>query len=904
MKAKLLKILNLIPGEEKQILHFALIALLWASASFSTITLSEGLFLSKLGFANLPYYYLLSSVCMPCFAIIVISSLNFFNIEKIFTAVLVLAAITTLAFSTAFQFNDLLHSPLFYFAFKLLFTLMGAIILSTFWSFTDQYYGMQQAKRTFCLFNSTIYFGDSIGGLLVAYALPHIGIQKLLMLSASLLLASTFWVLRAKGKFTPVADDAKEDLAAEKNTFKSFFKTLIRSPFSLSFVGLTLLTYIICSITEFNYQQNFEYAFRINGTVQEIPLTIFMGKCAFVVSFLHMIFGLTCYSRLVKKLGVNNLAPISSLMFICLFTGWHLVDTLWIAVLGFAIVEGIVYAVDDNNFNLLLNAVPSKIKYTVRVFLDSVVEHLGLALGGLILIFAPAEQSLFIGLLLSFICLFIVLILRSNYRDAIYQNLLETTIYFEKGLKDFFAAFNDKEKSQAQNTLLHDIYQGRPSLASFECLLKLSNPQLIPVLLRRSECLSIAERLELMKLFGNSSFDKHASFINYLRRWLDISADDNIKGEILFYLAKKQLLTLAKIAPLIDHPHELFCFSAAISILQHPSEASELAQEQASSLVYKFLEHRDDFYLLKALDALPLIFEDRYLTHLPKIFEHRNPQILQSISHTLSEILTPRHAYLEDLLFTQLAQSSDGKTRFYLIKSLVNLNDSRILIRLIHSAAHFRSKEKAQLEWLSIPLALDIPEQLLGLIKAPNESSHVKILALRVLYLSHPQIVELSLHDLLNSSCRKAMFYKNKALLLMQFPDKQVSNLVSALEAALQGEKEFLLHALLLDLSLDKVDTFVFSLSSPNEKIGSQALESIEKVCPKEMLESIEFLFSKQSYYLYPQPKKDLWRVLRLLYNELKFSHVKIDCIISAIIEKQFLFPGANLNTSRHLFKT
>ncbi|SCA58467.1 Uncharacterized protein AB751O23_AC_00250 [Chlamydiales bacterium SCGC AB-751-O23] len=900
MSAKILQLLNIHPGEEKQAISFSLVAFLWAAAIFSALTLSDGLFLENVGAESLPYYYITSALIMPAFAVLIVYSLNFFGIDRIFLTILAIGILVYLSLSILFNPTSLSNSPYYFYIFKLLCTILCSITLSAFWSFADQFYDMQKAKRIFCLFNSMIYIGDSIGGLLVVCVLPTAGFRPLLLIIALMLSASLYLTLKLPKKYSMIVEERKEDNVAERNSFSGFFKSLLTSPFTLSFVGITFMTYLICAVTEFNYQSGFEKAFKVNGVVQDHQLTIFMGKCAFVISLINMIFGLTCYSRIVKRIGVNNLAPVTSVMFISLFTGWHLIDHLVIAIIGFTIVKGVVYAIDDNNFNLLLNAVPPKIKYSVRIFLDSFVEHFGLALGGVVLLLSPPKYYLFLGLFLSFICLFIVLILKSAYPKAIYQNLVETAIYFEKTLKCFFSDLDPEKKENTQRLLLANISRSNPCFLSYETLLRLESPSIVPKLIRRAEFLSLKDKLLVLSLFEKSPYKKNAKFIACLQKWLHTYSEESFKSELLFYLAKLNKLPSQKAKSLLLSPSFLLQLSGALSILQAPQSSIDL-KEQAYDIFHQALISSKNNQLIKALEGIKIIFEERFLTHLEKVFEIQNEEINLLVSEILASYIKPKHDYLEDLVFTQLSKVSTSKTRINLITALLNLKSPEIVLRLLKTVVHFRNKEKTLLEISCISLALQIPEKLLEVATKASYHHRSRTLALRILKLSHPQILELYHTDLLKKELHRANFYKKKIFLLSQFPRDQVDELMTTLKAAKQNSTEFLTNLLLIDSPMENVDTFVFSLESKNDKIRSNAIESLEKACPKKYLSALDAIFSIPSSLFYAKGQHDLWRVLRLLYNELRFSLSSIDITISSIIEKQYLFPGMDLKYHKTL---
>ena len=130
---------------------------------------------------------------------------------------------------------------------------------------------------------------------------------------------------------------------------------------------------------------------RVGGT--EASLTLFLGKCLASVSICNLIFGLFIYSRMVRRFGIGSLLLITPVLLIISFTGWSLSSSLLFPLIGFFVVEGTLYVIDDNNFNFLLNAVPSKLKYKIRVMIESFFEPIGMLTSALLLSFFKATVN-------------------------------------------------------------------------------------------------------------------------------------------------------------------------------------------------------------------------------------------------------------------------------------------------------------------------------------------------------------------------------------------------------------------------------------------------------------------------------------------------------------------------------
>ena len=87
-------------------------------------------------------------------------------------------------------------------------------------------------------------------------------------------------------------------------------------------------------------------------------------------------------------------------------------------VMGLFVVEGMLLVIDDSNFNLLLNEVPMKIKYKLRLAIESCFEPMGMFVSSLLLSI-PHVNSKVLGMVLSAVFLVIALFLRKRIQEKI-----------------------------------------------------------------------------------------------------------------------------------------------------------------------------------------------------------------------------------------------------------------------------------------------------------------------------------------------------------------------------------------------------------------------------------------------------------------------------------------------------
>src|SRR5690606_25741359 len=85
-----------------------------------------------------------------------------------------------------------------------------AVIVTCFWTFVDQYFHLQDAKRLFSLFSSTVFLGVATTGLVMLLGL--IEFQTLCLIISGTLILTICLILHIHKTFNPVHDDINAEL--------------------------------------------------------------------------------------------------------------------------------------------------------------------------------------------------------------------------------------------------------------------------------------------------------------------------------------------------------------------------------------------------------------------------------------------------------------------------------------------------------------------------------------------------------------------------------------------------------------------------------------------------------------------------------------------------------------------
>ena len=440
-----------------------------------------------------------------------------------------------------------------------------------YWAFIDQYIDLQVGKRMFCLINSVTYLGDALGAGVISMGIGHFGLSGLLLIFGGIIICSLPCIYLITRKLSPILEDHADHIDTRSSmSFKEIVGKVLGSKFTLYLLGFYFIMQLLAIVTEFSYMNAFDQAFAGSS---EHELTRFLGTCNMWIALVNVLFGALVYSRLVKWMGVNNVIVVAPAFFLLLFSIWFWKEGVPIAIFGLFAREGMVYSFDDNNLNLLISGVPTKIKNQMRIIVESFFEPLGMLVSALMLLLLHNVSHL-LGFTVAIGACVLVFLLRANYSKAIFTNLISSSIRFGKKAIDWIPK---KEKKQFEHYLLQTLKQSDESsrLLAFEYLLRFNNEKHLPHLLNYANLMSLPGKIQAIELFSKSHFATKSNVLERLERWRRTIPHSNIRGKIHLYFAKHALLRPEKITHDL-HSEQLSMRAAAILSLKTTPEKGQL----------------------------------------------------------------------------------------------------------------------------------------------------------------------------------------------------------------------------------------------------------------------------------------------------------------------------------------
>lgn len=884
---------NLHPGEGRKALLFILLGLLWSVGTYGSFVLSEGLFLERVGAQALPKVYLAIACGMCLLSIVLIFALRRFSIRYLLFSIIALWILTNLAFAFLYPYYH--HSNVYWYLFKAIGWIMPISTYIVYWAFADQYYDLQDGKRFFALFNSTTFLGDAIGGGLIAYSLDYLGPSGLMLLFVVALTASLPFIFLITRRMTPVLEEHTESADTPSSIgFKSILQTVFKSKFTLYLLLFYLVMQLLAIVTEFSYMDTFDKTF---ANAPANKLTEFTGSCGMWISLGNMLFGMFAYSRMVKKMGINNIIVIAPVFFLAIFGVWLSQEALAIAIFGMIAREGMVYAFDDNNLNLLITGVPTKVKNQVRIVVESFIEPTGMfAAAALLLIFQ--KQAHLLGVVIALSALGIVLFLRSSYPRAIFRNLVATSIRFETKAEYYLRKFTKKELKKAEFLLLSQLKLSgeRKQLIAYEYLLKIGHERILPRVLNHIGKLSLPGKLKAIDLLSESRWAKDNLVLERLERWRRILPHPAIKSTIHFYLARHGLLRPERIMHDLKSDH-LGLRGAAILTLKTVPTAFQFPSFLASARdnLNQMLVSKQEQEINLGLEILGLEKNPNNIAVVFPFLKHASPSVNLSAAKALALIAHPNHKEYAEQIIQRLNYTRDSEVRAYCLQALEKLCSASMVRPLILEAVHFRPTEHKYVERIVLGIDGNLTPTLIQLVQDKRVPDKCRLLAGKILGKKDRKALQKRLFTLVRREIERAYFYFYHAHSIQkQVPEHDLSILQKALATGYHSIIDFIIQLLGVAGSLEECEVLSHTLRSQNRKIRAQAVESLEKTCDARLFTLLEPLIDER----HPEETARLYLKgggiplnLTQLLDVMAHSSSRADQIISLAMKAQLQTP-------------
>lgn len=887
------KVLGIFPGEEKNVFRFMILATLWAIGSCIAETLAVGLFTEKVGAAYLPNTYVMMAITMISVACLYIYLLRFVSPYRIMIVTMTIAAITYAGISLVLFTTP----PIWFWYFLRVFShTFESALIASFWIFLDQYHDLQDAKRLFGVYNASYFLGYIISGTLITLTYEKLGPTFLFSIIVFTMILCIYQA-RKITKNVPVTEDAATEdfFSGGKKTFSMIVLEFYKSPYIMFVVVMSLVVQLLRTCTEYSYLDS------ISKAIGENSIPEFLGKCKAIISFANIIIGMFFYRNLIMRMGVTNLLILPPLYFMTLYAEWNIYESLLIVILGIIAVECILFTLEDNNFNLIINAAPAKLRGILRLINDSFFEPIGMLLSAIFLL-VFTNQNKILGLSLSFIFICLSLIVRSFYPKSILKALKENAIHFNTKTIDWMQKLSTKEKKEAKKDLLEalDSNMENIKLLSLKTLLEFNDKKLLEKILFTISCLSVSSKLQSIDLLEESIFSNDAKVIDFINDLKRFSTEEEIIKKSHLYLAKQGLIHPEKAKIDLDSKDLLLRASAIISLKYFKSNDPQINPALNRTIAQKELQLLFNFNnteeICMGLEILSFDDSDEAVQMAIKYLSHEELKIKQKAAEALSKITDKSDSKYASIIIDEIKENTDNTFRLNCIKALGNINDSTTIKDIVKLSIHLRPIAKREIEEIIIKMGLKTVPILTSLIKDTSLNERARIITAKILAKLSLAQLKNNLIDIVNIEIEKAHFYFYWANTIQKkYPLYDLSLLQNALHTGFQSIIDFIVHITAEASLIEDCELIVKALHTKTTKAHAHAIETLEKNIEKSLFSKIKPLIDDipLEYQLQQSEKYiDTTLSLKELLDKLENSHLFFDKIIAAHLKAQLQMPN------------
>ena len=369
------------------------------------------------------------------------------------------------------------------------------------------------------------------------------------------------------------------------------------------------------------------------------------------------------------------------------------------------------------------------------------------------------------GLILAICLLSVALLLSTKYLKAIYFNLADNVIHFQRRIADWIGKMTEKQQKIAENRLLAMLKFGDEQAQLYACegLLAFNDPALLKRLLLFASDMKGSSKMKLVPLIEQSAFAKNSLVLDALREWIQYDFDPHLQSSVNFYLAKQGLLHPEKVVGDLKSPNIQLQGAAIITLKKSlaylPPTTAAYNRTLAAQYLKLLLDSDKVEELCMGLQILSIDGDAHDIDILITYLKHPNLIIARvaakSIAHAgiLDSIRqAPRIIHLLD-------QISDNEVRLACLTALEKVDDSSLVSDIIKKSLHFRPNERRLTEEVILKIGLRTVPTLLSITKDVQVPDRCRLLAGRILgRLALPQL-RANLSDILRQEIDRAYFY-------------------------------------------------------------------------------------------------------------------------------------------------
>ena len=424
------------PGEVYRVGVIASLLFLLIAANNLIKILRDSLFLSGHSVSELPYLYILVAVIAGAIIVTYTRYTAKLSLIRLILATNAIILSNIVFFWFLLTFFDPGWS---HYAFYIWSAMVSVIAVAQLWTLANQIFNPQEGKRLFGLLAA----GGTVGGVAAGFGAKwtlHLSVESnhLLWVVGGIYVAASLLLLMTQRRLSETSpENAVVSLnEIEPRTAENVFARLADSRYLKTIAAVILVSVMVSTHIDFQLKTAAQAIYPSKSTL-----------AVFFSSYYGWLSVATFFTQVVvtgKTLSTLGLYPSLYLTPAVLLTGtWAIM--IWPGLLAAALTRiadaALRNSIHRSSMEIIYMAVPAGIKKSIKTFLDVVVERVGDASAGfIILLFSLSSVTgyktyvhlICVGLIIVWMVL--ILFLRSGYSEALRQGVLSQEPSLPNGL--------------------------------------------------------------------------------------------------------------------------------------------------------------------------------------------------------------------------------------------------------------------------------------------------------------------------------------------------------------------------------------------------------------------------------------------------------------------------------------
>lgn len=817
-------------SERPKIIQFILLAAIIQAGITIGITAADSLFLSNLGVESLPYIYVVMPVIMIIYASLFSYLISILGIRKLVLSALAIVSIISFLLFILLLFRRVFspeHLHALYFGIKIFTTVTFLAFYSLYWNFTDLYFDLMEGKRVYAYLAGGSALGVIIGGTITTYSADMFGISYLFLFWSVIGAFAIPIVYRITNSYTEIEADhvAEEDSESMLVLLKKHWGSIFKIRYVALLAGMVFLVSLLAGLAEYQYYEIF------SATFTESELAKELGKLFAFVNIFNLIVCVFLFNRLVLTFGVTNIAMIQPVIYILAFSFLLLENSYWAAVFAFVAYQGMASSVDNNNYNLMYNALPNENRAQLRTILEGLLEPTATALAGLFLLYyasrIPPEGISLFGFIAALLLFVIVILVKRNYLESIVRNLKSEWLDFSRNIRHLVSPVKE-----ADLKYLEKKSNDMPDKAIIAIrILRLNRsgatlPSLLTLIEKYQrkghfDEMGNALKEEIHMLIRENDYEVILRVLD----WFE-SQKDFDHPEMMEALAVHRLIQSGKTKHLLGSPDPAKKGIALTAMLLSP-ELSDV--NESLSCIEEMLKGRKGD-ILTAIRVLGNAGNQQFSNYIQPFLRYDDKDIRRTAMHSLkSGVNEHSFALIQPVL--ESMKKPGGRNKLSGFQILRKINDPICVIPLLQMSHTFNPYERRKAEELISEMGDIIVPQVVKVFRDSSEHYHSRSLAGKILFKVSPDQFELSYKHIIDDEIRIVYqtLHNYNLLLISNFRGGGVDLLLRFYKDLRQIKINFILETLTIIGQLPAYELIANSLRSTNPKTRSYAIEALEQ---------------------------------------------------------------------------